>query len=145
MNCAEVRQLLNEYVEKSLNDNDSRSLLEHLQECRQCAMEERVLHTLVMTLRSLPQKSAPAYFTDQVMEKLSQPDDMPATIDTEEAGFLSRLASVSGLKSMWIGAKMTSRSVGFVKYMPRPTVKLRVGDNRAQSLTKLPLALGFRW
>jgi len=145
LNCAEARQLLNEYVENTLTDSISQSLLEHLQECKQCAMEEGLLHTLVMTLRSLPRKSAPAGFTDQVMEKLSQPDDIPAIITTKKAGLLSRLASTSGLKPAGIGTKMAARSVGFVKYVPRPTVRLRVGDDRTRSVTKLPLAFGFRW
>ena len=145
MNCAEARQLLNEYVENSLTDSISQSLLEHLQECEQCAMEEGLLHTLVMTLRLLPQRSTPEGFTDQVMEKLSQPEDVLAIISSTRAGLLSRLASTSGLKPAWIGAKMTARSVGFVKYVPRPTVRLRVGDDRTRSLTKLPLVFGFRW
>jgi hypothetical protein len=31
------------------------------------------------------------------------------------------------------------------RYIPRPTVRLRIGKDRSRSLTKLPLALGFRW
>jgi len=79
------------------------------------------------------------------MEELSKLDDVPATISTEKARLLSRLASKSGLQPAWIGMRMTARSVGFIKYVPRPTVRLRIGEDRSRSLTKFPLALGFRW
>ena len=145
MNCENVRKLLNEYIENNLTDAVSQSLSEHLQECERCAMEEGILRTLLTTLRSLPQKLAPADFTDHVMEELSKLDDVPATVSTEKAGLISRLASKSGLQPAWIGMRMTARSVGFIKYVPRPTVRLRIGEDRNRSLTKLPLALGFRW
>ena len=155
MNCATVRQLLNEYVENNLTHSASQLLSEHLQQCRQCAAEEDLLRTLAATLRSLPQMRAPLDFTEDVMEKLSQLGGISATeppvehdvslSSQEKAGLLSTLVSASGLRPTWIGVRMMARSVTFTKYVPRPTVKLRIGNARSQSLTKLPLALGFRW
>ena len=145
MNCTTVRQLLSEYIENNLTDSAFESVSRHLQECKRCAAEEHLLRTLAATLHSLPRMPASLGFTGEVMERLPHLGDMPAAGSTEEAGLLSTLASASGLQPMWIGVRMMTRSMRFARYMPRPTVRLRVGDDRSQSLTKLPLAVGFRW
>ncbi len=141
MDCITVCKLLNEYIEDNLTDSVSQALSEHLQKCEQCAAEERLLRGLAAALRSLPQRSAPPDFTMEIMAALAQSDDVSA----EASGVLSTLVSRSGLGPAWIGMKMVARSVKFAEYMPRPTVRLRIGDSRSRSLTKLPLALGFRW
>ena len=140
MKCSTVHELLNDYVENSLDDSVSRSLSEHIRKCRQCAAEENLLRSLTATLRSLPQRSAPLNFTDGVMENLLQADE-PA----EEVGLLSSVVSGTGLLPTWFGIRMMTRSVQAAKYIPRPTMRLRTGEARSRSLTKLPLALGFRW
>lgn len=145
MDCSTVYNLLNEYVENRLSDSVSQTMSEHLQGCKKCAAEERLLRALATTLHSLPQRSAPAGFTDDIMESLRQIDEAFADEQVEDAGLLSSIASASGLRSMWIGAKMMTQSANVVRYVPRPTMRLRIGDKRTRSLTKLPLAFGFRW
>ena len=155
MKCTTVRGLLHEYVENNLSDSVSKSLSAHLQECEQCAAEEDLLRTLIVTLRSLPPKSAPLDFTEGVMEKLSQCVDLPATasrvehstklFSLERIKGLSELISISGIQPTWFGVKMMIRSARFVKYMPGPILETRTGEERSKSLTKLPLALGLRW
>ena len=145
MNCTTAHQLLNEYIQNNLTDSVSESVSRHLQECKQCAAEEHLLRTLTATLHSLPRRPVPPGFTDGVMERLPYPGDMPKAESTEDTGILSTLASVSGLQPAWVGVRMMSRSMRFARYIPRPTVRLRIGDDRYQSLTKLPLALSFRW
>lgn len=145
VDCTTVRQLLNEYIEDNLTDSVSESLSRHLQECKRCEAEEHLVRTLTATLHSLPRRPVPPGFTDEVMGRLTHLGEMPTTESAEDAGILSTLASASGLQPTWVGVRMISRSVRFAKYIPRPTVRLRIGDDRSQSLTKLPLALGFRW
>ena len=140
MKCSTVHKLLNEYVENSLDDSVSRSLSEHIGKCRQCAAEENLLRSLTAALHSLPQRTAPLNFTDGVMESLSQAGEIE-----EEIGLLSSVVSATGLLPTWFGIRMMTRSVQAAKYIPRPTVRLRTGKARSRSLTKLPLALGFRW
>ncbi len=140
MKCSTVHKLLNEYVENNLDDSVSRSLSEHIEKCGQCAAEEHLLRSLTSTLRSLPQRSAPLNFTDGVMETLLQADE-----PEEEVGLLSSVISATGLLPTLFGIRMMTRSVQAAKYIPRPTVRLRMGETRSRSLTKLPLALGFRW
>jgi hypothetical protein len=55
------------------------------------------------------------------------------------------VVSATGLLPTWFGIRMMTRSVQAAKYIPRPTMRLRTGKARSRSLTKLPLALGFRW
>ena len=140
MKCSTVHKLLNEYVENSLDDSISRSLSEHIRKCKQCAAEEHLLRSLTATLRSLPQRPASLNFTDGIMESLLQAGE-----PEEEVGLLSSVVSATGLLPTWFGMRMMARSVEAAKYIPRPTVRLRKGEARSRSLTKLPLALGFRW
>ncbi len=140
MKCSTVHELLNEHVENNLDDSVSRSLSEHIGKCGQCAAEEHLLRSLTATLHSLPQRSAPLNFTDGVMESLLQADE-----PEEEIGLLSSVVAATGLLPMWFAIRMMGRSVQAAKYIPRPTVRLKTGEARSRSLTKLPLALGFRW
>lgn len=141
MDCSIVRESLNEYVEGDLPDDVYQAVSEHLKKCIQCAIEESILRSLIKVLESLPQKSPSMDFTDKVMAGISNLGDETV----EKAGLLSSIMSSSGLKSAWIGLKMMARSAKIVKYIPGPTVKLRTGEARTSSLTKLPMALGFRW
>ena len=145
MNCSNVCELLAEYIEGDLTDSVSRSLSEHLQECKSCAVEERLARSLSETLHSLPQKSAPMSFTDEVMKSLLEAEPVSEKEPVARAGILSSVISATGLRPAWFGVRMAARSTKVVKYVPRPTVKLRTGGTRSRSLTKLPLALGFRW
>ncbi len=145
MNCSNVRELLAEYVEDNLTDSVSRSLSEHLQECRSCAVEERLLRSLSEALHSLPQKLAPMSFTDEVMKSLLEAETVSEAEPAAKTGILSSVISATGLRPTWFGVKMAVRSTKVIRYVPQPTVKLRTGKARSRSLTKLPLALGFRW
>jgi len=145
LNCSAVCDLLAEYIEGNLTNNVSQTLSEHLQGCKACATEESLLRSLSETLHSLPQKSAPVHFTEGVMKSLLEAE----TVSEEEAlartSILSSVISATGLWPTWFGMKMAARSAKVVTYVPRPTAKLRIGEARSRSLTKLPLALGLRW
>ncbi len=145
MDCSSAHKLLAEYVEDNLTHSVSRSLSEHLQECRSCTVEERLLRSLSEALHSLPQKSAPMSFTDEVMKSLLETEIVSEEEPAAKAGILSSVISATGLRPAWFGVKMAARSTKVVRYVPQPTVKLRTGKARSRSLTKLPLALGFRW
>jgi len=145
VNCSNVCELLAEYIEGDLTDSVSRSLSEHLQECRSCAVEESLARSLSEMLHSLPQKSASMSFTDEVMKSLLEAETVPAEEPAARSGILSSVISATGLRPAWFGVKMASRSAKVVRYMPKPKVRLRIGETRSRSLTKLPLALGFRW
>jgi hypothetical protein len=154
--CEKVIQLLDEYVEGNLADTVAQQLSEHIEKCGKCSAEEVFLRSMMEILCSLPDRSASQDFADAVMDKLSWLESNSASDESkiyitdpgslQEDGLLSELISRSGVKPVWIGIKMMIRPVKYTKYMmPRPTVKIRTGDARVKSLTKLPVALGFRW
>jgi len=145
VDCSIAHKLLVEYIEDNLTDSVSRTLSEHLQECKPCAVEERLLRSLSEALHSLPQKSAPMSFTDEVMKSLLEAETVSEEGAAAKAGILASTISATGLRPAWFGVKMAGRSARVVRYVPRPTVRLRTGKTRSRSLIKLPLALGFRW
>ena len=148
MKCEDIRELLDDYIEGKLAESKSNLVHEHILSCEKCANEKDRLYAIIASLSSMPRKSAPVNFVEQVMTNLPELDNIYAvqTDDTkEEAGILATLASASGMKFAWIGTKKAIQSVSFVRYLPRPMLKIRLGASRKKSLTKSPFALGFRW
>lgn len=150
MNCITVRKLLNEYVENNLTNDVMSAMSLHILECKECATEEKLLRLLVSALHSMPRRSASQSFTEVVMASLPELDEnlseeSLSKADSDERSVLSVIAYRSGAKPTWDLVRGFTRSMGFVKYVPRPTIKLRIGEERTRSLTKMPFAFGFRW
>lgn len=150
MNCVTIRKLLNEYVEDNLTGDVRNIISRHILECKECSAEEKTLRLLVSALHSMPRRSVPQNFTHIVMSNLPETDEYSSekTLSkniSDEQGILSLIAYRSGAKPAWDAVKVFTHSIGFVKYMPRPTVKIRIGKERTRSLTKVPFAFGFRW
>ncbi|MBD3184661.1 hypothetical protein GF312_20440 [Candidatus Poribacteria bacterium] len=149
MDCRKVLSLMDEYLENKLPEEVSQEINLHTKECVNCMAEININRVLVSALSTLPDKKAPVRFADAVMNQvLTEYEESENNEDSES--IMDRLTAfwvltAQSVKPSLTGVKMMTRSFSFTKYIPRPTFRIRWGDDRQESLTKLPLAVGFRW
>lgn len=74
MNCQEVMELMQRYLDKDLNEPETRTLLRHLQQCPECTEMFERLKRLSNDLESLPKVLPPYSIVDSILPQLEQLD-----------------------------------------------------------------------
>ena len=72
MNCEEIRERLDEYVDDELDPETRASVVDHIAACDACRSELARLQTTVSLVRGLPRESAPSWIRDGVSETIRQ-------------------------------------------------------------------------
>ncbi|MBW2365962.1 MAG: zf-HC2 domain-containing protein, partial [Deltaproteobacteria bacterium] len=76
MKCSNIKLLLSEYIDKSLNAQ-TRSLVEqHLKDCETCQNDYVVLKNIISDLGELPKVKAPDDFLDNLHARMDSRFDI---------------------------------------------------------------------
>jgi anti-sigma factor RsiW len=86
MNCEEIMELMQRYIDDDLMEAEQQSLFEHLQDCPDCAASFEQLQILSAELSSLTKVTPPFSIVDSIMPRLAEIDAEAAGI---EAAYLS--------------------------------------------------------
>ncbi len=70
MNCENVRDLLNAYIDGEMSDVEARRIADHIKNCADCAREERLLRMTRDLVAEFGAQEAPAGFTGSVRAKI---------------------------------------------------------------------------
>ena len=90
MNCADVRENLNLYIDNELFDDQAREIKEHLNSCASCMREYRELVEVTELLRGVPDAAVPAGFDDR----------LKTVVRTEKRKERARTARIRGVGSI---------------------------------------------
>jgi anti-sigma factor RsiW len=80
MNCKEIMELMQRYIDHDLMEAEQESLFVHLQDCPDCAASFEQLQILSAELSSLTKVTPPFSIVESIMPRLAE-------IDAEAAGF----------------------------------------------------------
>ena len=72
MNCKEVIELLNPYIDKTLDADMAKQVDDHLKSCSACRKEYLELNDIISAVNSLSPQPAPENLTENIMAKISQ-------------------------------------------------------------------------
>jgi len=122
--CADFRQLFQDYLDSTLEKQESLQVFLHLRECSQCHVHLEETKTVFQLLESLPTPEIPAGFDDKILASIPyqaykemepirrermpvylEREFLPAAIRstvTRSAGFGLALVSGAGLVSGWL-------------------------------------------
>ncbi len=118
MGCEEIRELLSEYVDGTLDEKTSLRLREHLSACEACQKELASLKALVNELRSLEPVEAPRDFVESLHERVEPRFTM--------AKVLKLLFVPAGLKIplevATVAVLLVALFIGFGRYRPEEKV-----------------------
>lgn len=89
MNCQEMVELIERYVDFDLTEAEERLLLSHLKDCPECADRLEKLKQLSIKLESLPEVTPPYSIVDSILPKLKEMDLFP-----EESAALEHTAEL---------------------------------------------------
>lgn len=70
MDCKQVRELLSDYIDNSISEEDARVIEAHLAQCEDCMQEYRELAHIVRLLSELPKQEIPKTFDASLHETL---------------------------------------------------------------------------
>ena len=70
--CAEIRDLLSEFLDNDLTESDLDEVEKHLSECEPCAAFMDTLKATIELLRASVRNDAPPGFRDRVREQLQK-------------------------------------------------------------------------
>jgi anti-sigma factor RsiW len=72
MNCENIRELLNAYIDGILSDKDRAVVESHLQTCNDCRNELDELKAAIKLVRGMDRIVPPPWFAEQVMSKVRE-------------------------------------------------------------------------
>jgi DNA-binding transcriptional MerR regulator len=72
MNCKEVIELLNPYIDKTLDADMAKQVDDHLKSCSACRKEYLELNDIISAVNSLSPQPAPENLTENIMAKILQ-------------------------------------------------------------------------
>jgi hypothetical protein len=72
MNCGEIKRLLSEYVDETLDTKTKELVEKHLSTCQDCQQEVASLRMLISDLGSMESVAPPKDFLDQLHERMRQ-------------------------------------------------------------------------
>lgn len=72
MKCKQVQKILSEYLDGIVSEKKKRQIQQHLEICRDCSEQLRLLEKTVNLLRQVPEVCVPANFVSGVMEKIQE-------------------------------------------------------------------------
>ena len=144
IDCAKVRELIEAYVDNELAADKKLSVSKHLGHCEDCSKEESILRRIDAAFEMLDIKKAPDRFTESVLREISElAVDAPPE---REQFILSKWSKLLGMKQIWsdmgIGFNVVRRGLKFAKYLPAPSLKLRL---EGFGLARVPVSVGIRW
>ncbi|GAI33523.1 unnamed protein product, partial [marine sediment metagenome] len=93
MNCKKIKKLLQLYIDNTLTFGEKQLVEKHLEKCSTCRAELKSLSAILRLIKSLPEVSAPANFTEKLMTNISQ-------IEEEEREKVIPAWQIS-LKNLW--------------------------------------------
>lgn len=93
MNCENVRQILNDYIDGELNDLESRRVELHIAGCESCAREERQLRMVCSLVGSCGAQKAPAGILNGIHIELEKERVVPIKKKRSYAGVMALAAS----------------------------------------------------
>ncbi|MNB81100.1 hypothetical protein D3C75_278710 [compost metagenome] len=103
MNCAEVMEWMNRYLDHDLSRDEALEMFRHIDDCPSCAEMFERLSALSSELESLPDVSPPFSLVDSILPKLD-------VIDRETAAEAASLASEPQVQEMSRRASRKPRS-----------------------------------
>lgn len=72
MNCKKIQNLLSDYIEGLVSEAEKKEIQQHLEVCDRCNLEYQKIEKIIKILRSLPEKNAPDYFSEKVIQKITE-------------------------------------------------------------------------
>lgn len=93
MNCENVRQILNDYIDGELNDLESRRVEQHVTGCESCAREERQLRMVCRLVGSCGAQKAPEGLLTGIHLALEKERLVPIRKKRSYAGVMALAAS----------------------------------------------------
>ena len=95
MNCQEGMELMQRYVDRDLNEEETSRLLEHVGQCPECAAMFQRLVRLSRGLEQLPRVAPPYSLVDAILPQLDkiqpEPAAAPASAPYETAETAGRI------------------------------------------------------
>ncbi len=82
MECAEVKKLLYEYIDDTLDTRSKTRIEEHLSTCKSCSEELYSMRSYFKELGSLKKVSAPKDFIKEIHERLTEPSRIKKIMHT---------------------------------------------------------------
>jgi hypothetical protein len=84
MNCQEVSELMQRYLDQDLSEKEHEQLLDHIRSCTSCAeLFERLKH-LSAHLENLPKVAPPVSLVDQILPRLEEIEQMRESAERGE-------------------------------------------------------------
>jgi hypothetical protein len=137
MNCQEVIELMQRYLDQDLDKIEYNQMLDHIQDCPECSeLFERLLNVSEQ-LESLP-KVTPAFsLVDAILPKLQQMDMVPTPLTTEDhVAYATRDISSS------VPTKLTSTSAQTMRKDTVPVSRTTDWRSRARGFVSAKIVGG---
>lgn len=117
MACEKIQDLLSEYLDSELSEEERTRVAEHVSECETCAEELRTMQRTVATLHSLPRHAAPADMADRVRRELEQ--ESREAVPNKVIEIWPRALAVAAMFAVVIGVTLLLHESGLM----RPSAK----------------------
>ena len=144
MNCQKIKNLLNPYIDKTLDADTTQQAEEHLKSCSACNKEYQSLKEVITSLNSLSTQPVPADFTQNLMTKISQEE---IQIQTSWIDHIKKQVSIPWLSFRLAGVAAASALIVFFTFTfifntpDTPLIcsaevqfSLKINDNKAHTV-----------
>lgn len=88
MNCQEVTELMQRYLDKDLTETEHNLMLEHQEQCPECTEMFERLQRLSANLESLPKVTPPYSIVDSIMPQLLELDQLQTHSETPQGSVI---------------------------------------------------------